>query len=647
MKKVFLFIAAATVALVACKKEEYVIPTDNDNEQQEQGNTDDEGYKEKTFTVNVVLKDGVNTNYDGVVASMPGKEILDFFDMTAEEFYAGMGKFKGDTDGSEGDMSAISQVDNTIYFGVANGNDTDNLKWIPRTGGNVGHWFTADGTITYWADEASLFDIESAVEWGLDAPDAETLDAMWDFNCLFHVGHYTSAVGKTYTATQVFFYTDDDDVELYAYVKWNLTIEEAEQVKLNVVGSETLELSAPYDDKYTHTALDFNADAVQSAIGISFEDADVYGVNADGSFSLAPGVNFWFSVGGDIIGWQSEGGKNGICINSNETGEWAWCMYPYDGLVGQTLKGGIAFVNPSTLNAYVVNVTVTVNEQDTWKEEVTVMLIDEYVETYPDVTGIANFLGYEDVDGLYDALCSGDVYPVGINADGSQYLNEDGTPFYSQTTWDDEEWGSARGIFFSKEGNCTTWNSGTDHFYTTMYWFVDQIKTVEIDFSPLAVTAEDLGEYTFVWGFTDGEKVAYLEYSVTLDNLDFDTTEAGTIDISVSQTVAAAYGGESFTLDAATIALLGEGDYYLVDKNGGVDYTANGGFWFNADGEVSPYSDGAFFVEPAEDEYTFNTGIHPGNVTAAGEYTTTFRIANPAVGAAKHITVNLKLTVTE
>ena len=582
MKKVFLFIAAAALTLAACNKTQYVIPVDDDDEEQTSGT--DEGYKEKTFTVNVVLKDGVSNTYDGVTASMPGQQILDFLGLTEAEFYTGIGSITG----SPYPDPQTSQENNTIMFGVANANDTDDLKWIPESSNNLGHWLTKDGAICAWGDDAYFF-TESQVEWGLDAPDADTYAAMWDFTVGCFPGR--TAAGETYKATEVFFMTDDDDVELYAYVQWVITIEKAEEVKLNVVGSETLEFSAPYYDDYTHTALDFSADAVQSAIGISFEEASVYGVNADGSFSTAPAKNFWFSMDGDIIGWQSEGGENGICINDDGgTNDWAWCMYPDAGLVGQTLKGGIAFVNPSTLNAYVVNVVVTVSDKDYWNDEVTVTVGGDAVETYPDLSGLAEYLGFEGVDGLYDALCDGSVYPVGVNADGSQYLNEDGTPNYSQTAGYNEEWGVwARGVFFSKEGNCTTWDSGSDNFYTTMYWFEDEgEKTIEIDVTPFDVTDDDLGTYTFRWGFTNGEKIGYVQLIVTLESsipwAEY-TIDGNTV--TVKMTPNDTYKGLIIDLDDSVIATaLGVSDLAAGVNDASVQVVG-----LNADGAVAMNGD--------------------------------------------------------
>ena len=624
MKKVFLFIAAAALTLAACQKQQYVIPVDNGEDE----NTDpsgEEGYKEQTFVVNVEMIKDVNTNYSGVVAEMPGDDILDFFGLTAEEFYAGFGSINGSGTGGEADLQR-SQENNTIMFGVANANNTDELKWNPATSGDCGQFFKKDGSVTYWSDTESWFFIENHNSWGEDAPDAETLEEMWVWTIGIREGNYDNSLG-TLKATQVFFYTDDDDVELYAYVQWNINIVEGEDVTLNVVGTQEINLETPYIPGYAHTSLvsEINGDAIQSAIGLSIDEATSYGVNADGSFTKAPGVNFWFSVDGDVIGWQTEGGKNGICINSNETEEWAWCMYPYEGLAGQTLKGAIAFVNPDTNNAYVVKVTVSVESIDYLVINQLVSYEDgetEYTLTENNLAALAAALGVESVS----AEEIGTTYPLkGINADGSAY---------------EGDFTANNGYWYTLAGNVSNWGEIEAAGYAGAY-------------------LEYRGDYTFgcgLWeetGVTSTVKIgigdAVLTFNLEVDEAkSFETEEAGVLAKSTSQAVSAGYRGGVLEITEEEVAALIEGtpdDWYVLNTEGNMDYTANGGYWYNADGEVCEYADGAFFIEPGEAFPSMNTGIHPDNVTAAATFTGSFRIANPESG--KHVTVNATITVTE
>ena len=610
MKRIFWLLAAAAITITACNKPQYIIPIDDDEE--EETPEGEEGFKEKTFVVNITLKEGVNNNYDGTVGTMPGKDILDFLELTQEEFYKGMGTC------TTGSMSS-SQSDNTVLFGVANKNSSDDLKWIPSTSNNFGHWFGKDGAVITWGDEAYFF-TESLCEWGASAPDADTYADMWNFTVGCFPGR--TAAGETYKATEVFFVTSDDDVELYAYVQWNITIEAAEEVKLNVVGTQEVTFDTPFNNygDYPHTPLvpEIDQAALQSAIGVSLAEADVYGVNPDGSFSLAPGKNFWFMTDGTIGSW---GAGAGICINDDAgTNEWAWCMFPDESLGGQSLKGAVAFVNPTTLNAYVVKVTVNVEGIDFLNIDVLVSYEEgesTYTLTENALAALAAALGVESVA----AEEIGTTYPLkGINADGSVY---------------DGGFTANNGYWYTLEGNVTNWAGVEAAGYVGAY-------------------IEYRGDYNFGCGLWEESGVqstvklgigdAVLTFNLTVDEpAVFETEEAGVMDVAASQAVSDGYGGGKITLDAAEVAnLIGEGEYTLLNLEGKPDYTANGGFWFNAEGQVDDYANGVFYLEPSEEPLVFNTGIHPGNVTEPATMKASCRLAN--LETMKHITLNITVT---
>lgn len=178
------------------------------------GETDQSGELTVTVPVNFML---------GVLSAteeMPGDEILEFFGMTAEEFYAAMGSYEGDS-GS----GTAAQINNTIQFGLAEGNDKDNLIFNPSTCNNFGHWVNADGGITYWNGQEEKGNFyayaESAITWGLETPDAETLDYMWTFN----LGSWAEdpAEGDKFKFTEVFYQDLGDAGEKLCYVVWDIT----------------------------------------------------------------------------------------------------------------------------------------------------------------------------------------------------------------------------------------------------------------------------------------------------------------------------------------------------------------------------------------------------------------------------------------
>ena len=622
-------LAVAAMAVTACQKPQYIIPIDDDEEEENPG--ENEGFKEKTFVVNITMKDGVSNTYDGVVGTMPGNEILEFLNLTKEEFYKGMGTC------TTGSMSS-AQSNNTLLFGVANANSSDDLKWIPSTTNNFGHWFGKDGSVITWGDEAYFF-TESLCEWGSSAPDADTYDAMWKFTVGAFPGR--TAAGETYKATEVFFITNEDDVELYAYVQWNITIEAAEEVKLNVVGTQEVSFDSPFYGDYTHTPLVPVIDqaALESAIGVSLADADVYGVNPDGSFSLAPGKNFWFMTDGTIGSW---GNGAGICINDDGgTNDWAWCMFPSEDLAGQSLQGAIAFVNPTTLSAYVVKVTVNVEGIDFLNIDVLVSYEageSTYVLTENNLAALAAALGVESVS----AEEIGTTYPLkGINADGSVY--EGGFT-------------AVNGYWYSSTGNVTNWGSEDFDAYI-----------------------EYRGEYSFGCGLWEESGVsktvkfgigdAVLTFNLTVDEpKSFETEEVGTLEYAVTQTLGAGYGGEVVTVDYDKVCeLLGLNDetfvegFMVLGEGGTVNYTGEtppGGFWYNAAGEICEWGDegssmflnvkyGEYLPEDAPGKLIINTGIRndEGHLTTPGTYVAKILLANPE--AKKHVTTVVTFTVTE
>lgn len=624
MKKFFLMFAAAAVVIASCSKPEYIIPVDDDDEQKtddpqnpNNGGGEEDGYTELTLTVDITLKAGINNNYDGTVGVMPGDKILDAFDMTDAEFYKAMGTYTG----SAYPDPQTSQENNTIMFGVANGNNTDDFKWIPSSSNNFGHWFTAGGELCSWGDDAVFF-TESLTEWGLEAPDAETLAGMWNFT----VGCFPdrTKAGETYKATEVFFMTDDKDVEHYVYVQWVIKIEEGEAVELTVADTQEIVFNAPFNDSYVHTDLvsviDMNA--LQAAIGIPYEDADVYGVNADGSFSMAPAKNFWFNTDGDIASW---GAGAGICINDDAgTNSWAWCMYPDPDLGGKTLKGAIAFVNPDNLTAYVVKVVVNVEGIDYLAMDVLVSYENgesPYTLSEENLAALAEALGVESV--AADEI--GTNYALkGINADGSLY---------------EGDFTANNGFWYSLEGNVANWNEIAAAGYVGAY--------IEYrgDYTFGCGMWEDTGvTATIKFGIANGDQLAVLTFNLEVaPPAQFETEEAGVMEVSTSQPIADGYGGGQIILNATDVAgLIGEGEYTLLSLEGKPDYTANGGFWFNADGEICGWGDGAvFYIEPTEDPTVFQTGIHPDNVTEAATLKASCRLAN--LETMKHITLNITI----
>lgn len=343
MKKFFmpLAMAAAVCCFAACEKKPQIPPTP--------GGDTDEDLIEKTVQVEVNFI--VGSDYAN--AQMPGSEILEFFGMTDIEFYTAMGTYSGSAaDGT------TAQENNTIKFGLANGNDHEDLNMTPSTCNNFGHWVGNDAKITYWngrEERGWVVCAESQTSWGEESPTEDILSTMFNFG-IYDGGH---EAGTSEVFTEFFYYTNPEtEVDYLFYVEWHINFVEAGAVDLTIAGEQTIERSVDFVDTYEGFSIDedINISAIESAIGIAASDATVYAINSDGSVYAIPGTNFWYSVAGDVQSW---GEGCGIDINK-DAGYWTFCMYPDASIAGQTCVGAIAFANPDNMKAYKVTVKAAI-----------------------------------------------------------------------------------------------------------------------------------------------------------------------------------------------------------------------------------------------------------------------------------------------
>ncbi len=372
MKKFFMpfTLAAAVLCLTACPEDKPVIPIDPDG-----GDTDEE-VVEKTVKVDVNFIVGS----DYAIAEMPGSEILEFFDMTDIEFYTAMGTYEGSAaDGT------TAQVNNTLKFGLANGNDHEDLNMTPSTCNNFGHWVGTDSKLTYWNGRDAngwVVCAESRATWGEESPTDEILADLFEFGIYDGASH---EAGSSETFTEFFYYTDPEtDQDRLFYVEWHINFVEAGAVELTIAGEQTIERTVDFVDTYEGFSIDEDIDvaAIQSAIGIAASDATVYAINSDGSVYAIPGTNFWYSIAGDVMSW---GEGCGIDVNK-DAGYWTFCMYPDASLAGQTCVAAIAFANPDNMKAYKVTVKASISAIETVVPEDESKMHDATVDAVFNVT---------------------------------------------------------------------------------------------------------------------------------------------------------------------------------------------------------------------------------------------------------------------
>jgi hypothetical protein len=610
MRKFFRFatMALVAIAITACDKDDKkTIAPDNGG---------DEDYKEITVSCSIDLMAGIETvGYSMGEMSMPGDKILEFFDMTAKEFYKAMGTYTGAA-------GATTQVDNTIQFGVCTGNNIDKMNFCPSSSNNFGCWMTAGSAVTTWGDDA-VFYHESVVEWGLEDPDEETLANMWTFGIGFYPGHNDYKAGDKVKATYFFLKEAEEEGEpdLYCYVEMIFNIVEAEEVQLNVVETRQLNYTADFDAEYIHYAIDLPVDDILAKIGVDAQSAKAYAVNPDGSFSATMGNNFWFMKDGTAGSW---GTGAAICLNNNEQDHWIFCMFPDETLAGTTLNGAIAFANDKG-EAYVIKVAVAVTGIDYTAINVMASYETgevEYTLSENNLAAIYAALGVDSVD-------LSTVTLFGVNADGSRY---------------DGNFTANNGYWYLANGNVSDYGTVTSD--PDCGGFIEYRG--ENTFG-CGLWRESGETSTFMIGLELGEKTCVLTFTITVDEpAIIETEQVDAVNLTASQALADGYAGELVEI-SGILEKLGATDITILDTEGGYDYTANSGFWFDAEGNIVGWGDAYFFVEPGYNDggefLGLQTGIHPDHATAGASYTATFRVAD--LNTMKHVTVTLTVNVTE
>ena len=387
MKKILIMLAAAMIGFgaVSCKEDPILPPVVAEGcEVCGQDPCVCESENEITLTVPVELMIG-GVGY--TEASMPGDKILEFFDMTAEEFYAAMGTWSGS--GADG---TTVQENNTIQFGLANKNDHMDLKFVPSTANNIGHWVNSEAGLTWWNGQEAQGNFyayaESYVEWGLETPDAETLEYMWTYS----VGSWAEDVnpGDKFKFTEVFYQIvegETEDIEKLCYVEWEIEFTEFKAREITALETVTSEMTFEYNNTYAPipvTGFDYAAIAAKLGVTDPFTECEIYPVAADGTFASLPSADNWFGADGNVSGW----GDNAIFDFKYDTAVakdnfTLFCM-PYNPAATDaegnpapqtiedklgTFTASVAFVNEAD-KAVVLKLTVTIEAPKPWDGEI-------------------------------------------------------------------------------------------------------------------------------------------------------------------------------------------------------------------------------------------------------------------------------------
>lgn len=581
MKKYFyLMMAMATLAVTSCKEPEpEPLPIIDDDE-----NAYDVLYEADVDYYYGLGYSGLTINYADLVKD--GKHIWEEFGLDSEaEFIAALG--------TDDVASGGAQTGQSINFGAIDGS-TGYLNETASTTNGWGHWFTAQGDVCSWGDDAYVFTEGYFVS-------AQNLEV--------NIGNFPDriAAGDKYTVTEAFF---DDETTVAVQFNINVT-DELPAVTLNKVGEGKTSMRIGYDADYTTYEIEgIDYAAIASAIGCDVTAATFYGVDANGNVnSLFKGTDIWFNGQGEPSAWGA-----GCTIHFGfdpDNGIMNTCLYPDETIVGNTYSMTVAVANGTT--AYYQTVEISISEQNTWTGYAEISVEGEETPVDFDFAAIAAYLGVND---LTDALMDGTAQLKPVNADGS---------YYGEFSQADEA--NIKGVFYNLQGDCCNWLniSATDgeyygQFYSTFYFGKDGDQNyLEVDITPYAASEENLGDYTFRWDIVSGDKVAHLVIKATLISaVPWAVAEVGS-DYVVNVKMTAAGGYKAYTIalpstlaevvgaEAVVYGLSADDSEYLAE-DGTVAYTANNGWWYNAEGNVCSWGDNSlFFLEPAGD-YAWNLG---------------------------------------
>lgn len=291
---------------------------------------------------------------------------------------------------------------------------------------NNGYWFTKEGNVGNYGDNSGLF-IESA-------------------GGNLTVGMFPSgiAVGDKFTAKVG--YAHDGKVSM---IVMEATVVAPAHVELTVVGDgQTLAPELVKQD-YTATVIDFDKTVIETALGVTVDQAQFVAQNTDGTFSDTPNGNgqmYWFNKEGNVA---PHGDNSSLYVDANDRVNGKLGIGQFPGLtVGDKYTVKVGFAHDGKVSIVVVDATIVAPAKieyqvvTTIEKQVKLVLNSNYSKTNVEF----------DVFDVEDAL--------GINTmEGTQFIarNVDGEFVTVFTGGQDEFW-------FNKEGDTAGWGNDSGLF---------------------------------------------------------------------------------------------------------------------------------------------------------------------------------------
>ncbi len=409
-----------------------------------------------------------------------------------------------------------------------NGSTHADYKGSQTAAGAWGHWFDTNADAGTWDDLISLGTIAFYVEWqGNTDEDTGARDPDYDF---FNVGQFPDkfTTPQEWTAYECLQYQDKR-----VCVAVNYKLIERGEISGGVVGTQYLEVTLPENpNSYDPTAVEFDLDAVLSALGISEidPDNDLTAYNEDGSFANEQNADrgFWFDKNGYVGSWGDDASAwisyGAIFEDDEETivpNVVGVCLMPGATSAGDVYVHDFGFISGSSI--YMLNITINVVEAEKIGEVTVVNRQDLVANIAPDDAGlyVATPVAFDLAQvladlGLDEIDPSTNITAYDANGDLMTYLNAD------------------NGFWYDKNGYVGSW--GADASVWISYGLTDDPSTIGVCPMPNATAIGEVYEHDFY--FINDLLVEQLHITVNITEYEDPEDKPGTNPADATQDVA-------------------------------------------------------------------------------------------------------------
>lgn len=235
------------------------------------------------YTTEVII---LNSGYDGSFVYIDTVQIAELFDITPTQLAQGIANM-----GVEKPYENAPEITGFCIEGTTHADNMTNAN----TNSYWGHWWDKNGNTTKWGDDARVFSEYNAEEGK------------------FHVGQMNGGLlrdvleaGKNVKFIECLKYNEKRVAVVITVIP-----KERDQISATVVSTQELAIEMIPKSNFDTDPLTFDRAQVLSDLGISsLDDAQIIGVNADGSYAqeLTAANGFWYDIEGFAGAYNDDAG---------------------------------------------------------------------------------------------------------------------------------------------------------------------------------------------------------------------------------------------------------------------------------------------------------------------------------------------------